>query len=168
MAAECPEGFADGGGVVREVFDEGDAVDFGADFEAALDALEGGEGFGDGCGGDALAGGEGGSGSGVEGVVLAGADCILKIGPGDAAAPDLPARAADSVAEIADAPVGGVGESVALDGAEGVAHTFGDVGAAIVGDDEAAARNEIDEALEGGFDGCRDRRRCRRGRTRRG
>ena len=44
--AQCAEGFADGGGVVSEVFDDGDAVDYCADFKAALDALEGGESFG--------------------------------------------------------------------------------------------------------------------------
>ena len=51
--AECTEGFADGGGVMGKVLDEGDAVDFCADFETALDAFEGGESFGDGGGGNA-------------------------------------------------------------------------------------------------------------------
>ncbi len=45
------------------------------------------------------------------------------------------------------------GESVALDAAERAGYAFGDVGAAVVGDDEAAARNEIDEALESDLDG---------------
>ena len=62
-------------------------------------------------------------------------------------------HAAVVVAQIADLPVGGIAESVAFDGAEGAADAFGDVGAAVVGDDEAAARNEIDETLEGGLDG---------------
>jgi hypothetical protein len=34
-----------------------------------------------------------------------------------------------------------------------VAHTFGHVGAAVVGDDEAAARDEIDQTLESNLDG---------------
>ena len=48
---------------------------------------------------------------------------------------------------------GGVREAIALDAAEGVADALGHVFAAVVGDDEAAARNQIDEALEGGFHG---------------
>ena len=62
-------------------------------------------------------------------------------------------HAAGLIAEIADPPVGGVSKSVALDGTEGAAHTLGDVGTAVVSDDEAASRNEIDEAFEGCFDG---------------
>jgi hypothetical protein len=78
---------------------------------------------------------------------------MVEIGPERAVVPDFPAGEAVFVAQIADAPVGGVGKAVALDAAEGAAHAFGDVGAAVVGDDEAAARNQIDEALEGGLDG---------------
>ena len=70
--AQGAQGFANGGGVVREVFNDGDAGDLGADFEAALDALEGGERLGDGFFADALAGGKGRGGGGVERVVLAG------------------------------------------------------------------------------------------------
>ena len=81
------------------------------------------------------------------------ASCILKSAQATPDAQNFPAHAAGFVAEIADAPVGRIGESVALDAAEGAAHAFGHVWAAVVGDDEAAARNEIDEALEGGFDG---------------
>ncbi len=49
--------------------------------------------------------------------------------------------------------MGGLGEAVTLDGTKGAAHTLGHVGAAVVSDDEAAARNEIDEAFERCFDG---------------
>ena len=45
------------------------------------------------------------------------------------------------------------GEAVALDAAECAADALGDVGAAIVGDEQAAARDEIDEALECGLHG---------------
>ena len=34
-----------------------------------------------------------------------------------------------------------------------MATAFGDVGAAVVGDEAAAARDEVDQALEGGLDG---------------
>ena len=37
---ECPESFANGGGVVGEVLDERDAVDLVAHFKAALDAFK--------------------------------------------------------------------------------------------------------------------------------
>ena len=70
-----------------------------------------------------------------------------------AAAIDFPLRLPVYVAQIADAPVGGIRKSVALDGAEGAADAFGHILASIVSDDKPAARNQIDEALEGGFDG---------------
>jgi hypothetical protein len=41
---ECPEGFADGGGVVSEVVNDGNSVDNGADFKPPFDGFEGGEG----------------------------------------------------------------------------------------------------------------------------
>ncbi len=44
-------------------------------------------------------------------------------------------------------------ESVTFNGTEGVADTFGDVGSGIEGDDAAAARDEIHEALERGLHG---------------
>ncbi len=138
--------------MVGEVLNDGDAADLGADFKAALDAFEGGEGFDDGFFADALAGGERGGGGGVERVVLAG-EVHLELGPRGAIVKDLPSRAAVFVAQIADAPVGAVAEAVALDAAEGVADAFGHVFAAVVGHDEAAARDEIDEKLEGGLDG---------------
>ncbi len=90
--AQGAQGFANGGGVVGEVVDDGDAVDFGADFEAALDALEGGESGDDGLLGDALAGSKGGGGGGVERVVLAG-ELHFEFSPERAVVPDLPARA---------------------------------------------------------------------------
>ena len=52
--AEGAEGFADGGGVVGEVVDEGDAANYSTDFEAALDAFKVGKGGEDGFLGDAL------------------------------------------------------------------------------------------------------------------
>ncbi len=70
--AKCAKGFANGGGMVGEVLNDGDAVDLGADFKAALDALEGGEGLDDGSSWDALTCGKGRGSGGVEGVVLAG------------------------------------------------------------------------------------------------
>src|SRR5579859_4599016 len=57
------------------------------------------------------------------------------------------------MAEVFDLPVGGCGEAVTLDAAESVGNALGDVFAAVIGDDEAAAGNEIDEALEGGLHG---------------
>ena len=134
--------------MVREVFDDGDAVDLGADFKAALDALEGGERFDDGCGCDALAGGERRGGGGVQRVVLAG-KVHFEFGPGGRPREE-PANCVRpfSWRRLRMLPVGGVAESVALDGAEGAADALGHVFAAVVGDDEAAARNEIDETLE--------------------
>ena len=41
--AQRAQGFADGGGMMREVVDDGDAGDFGAHFKAALDTFETGE-----------------------------------------------------------------------------------------------------------------------------
>ena len=137
---------------MREVLDERDAVDLVAHFEAALDAFETGESCRDGFFLDALAGGEGRGGRGVEDVVLAG-EVHRELGPVDAAAIDLPLRLPVHVTQIADAPAGGIAEAIALHAAEGTAHALGDVVAAVVGHDNAAARNQIDEALEGGFDG---------------
>ena len=123
-----------------------------ADFETALDAFESRERFGDRLSGNSGGGSECCGSRGVEGVVLAG-ELHFKIGPRNAGALNCPVHAAGFVAEIANAPVGGVRKPVALDGTEGAAHTFSDVGAAVVGDDEAAARDEIDEALESNLDG---------------
>ena len=135
-----------------EVFDDGDAGDFGAHFEAALHALEGLESGLNCFLADALPEGQRGGGGCVQRVVFAG-QVHLELGPQRAAVPDFPAREAVFVAQIPDAPVGAVGEAVTLDAAERVRDAFGDILAAVVGDDEAAARNEIDEALEGGLHG---------------
>ena len=48
------KGFANGGGMVGEVLNDGDASDLGADFKAAFDALEAGERLDDGSNRDAL------------------------------------------------------------------------------------------------------------------
>ena len=72
-------------------------------------------------------GSEGGGGGGVEGVVLAG-EVHFEFRPWRAGAENFPVHAAGLIAEIADPPVGGVSKSVALDAAEGAAHTLGDVG----------------------------------------
>ncbi len=108
--AQRAQGFANGRGVVGKVFDDGDAADFGAHFKPALDALEGGERLDDGFLGDALAGGKRGGGGGVERVVLAG-KVHLELGPERAVVPDLPAREAVLMAQIADLPVGSLAES---------------------------------------------------------
>ena len=136
---------------MRKVFDEGDAVDFRADLETALDAFESRDGFGDRGSGNAGGRSEDGGSSSVEGVVFAG-EVHFEIGPRDAGAQNFPMHAAGFVAEIANAPIGGFGESVALDGAKGAADTFSHVRASVIRDDEAAAWDEIDEALEGSFD----------------
>ena len=77
----------------------------------------------------------------------------IEMGPGEARAENFPVHAAGFIAEILNAPVCGISESIPLDRAERVAHTLGHVGAAFVGNNESAARDEIDEALEGGLDG---------------
>ena len=55
------------------------------------------------------------------------------------------------MAQILEAPVGIGGEAVALHAAEGARHAFGHIGAAVVGHDEAAARNQVHEPLECGL-----------------
>ena len=80
-ARRALQGFADGGGVVREVIDDGDAVDLRANFQPALDAAEGGEGLGDGGERDALSEGERGGGGGVQRVVRSGHG-ERELGPG--------------------------------------------------------------------------------------
>ena len=149
--AQRPKSFADGSGVVREVFDKGDAVDFGTHFEASLDALETGEGLGDGVGRDTLPSGKGRGGGGVEGVVFA-REVHFEFGPCGAGAKDLPVHPAVLIAKIADAPLGGLAEAVALDAAESAADAIGYVFAPVVRDNKAAARDEVDESFEGGLD----------------
>ena len=69
--AQRAQGFANGGWVVGEIVDDGDAADFGANFETALDALEAGESCDDCFFLDALTRGKRGGSRGVECVVLA-------------------------------------------------------------------------------------------------
>ncbi len=57
------------------------------------------------------------------------------------------------MAQIAQLPGGVRGEPVAFYFAECAGYAFGDVGAAVIGNDEAAARHQIDETLECDFDG---------------
>ena len=125
-----------------EVLNDRDAVDLVAHFKAALDAFKAGESFDDRIFRDTLTGSEGRGGCGH----IHGELC-----PRSAAAIDFPLRLPVYVAQIADAPVGGIRKSVALDGAEGAADAFGHILASIVSDDKPAARNQIDEALEGGL-----------------
>src|SRR5579859_7629067 len=66
------EGFADRSGVVREVVDDRDAVDFSANLEAAANRAKGGQRFDNGLLRQALARGERGGGRGIEGIVLSG------------------------------------------------------------------------------------------------
>src|SRR5215469_16898164 len=68
--------------------------------------------------------------------------------------PYLPAGLAVAVPQVANLPVGLWLEAVAFDTAEGFADAFGHIVAAIEGDEQAAARHEIDEALEGSLDGA--------------
>src|SRR5579872_5959245 len=114
---QSAEGFADRGGMVGEVIDDRDAVDFSANLEAAAHRAKGGEGFDDGIPRKALAGGERGGGRGIEGVVLSG-DGHRQIGPGLAGAEQGPAAEAIVVAEIGHAPGRICSEAVAFDGAE--------------------------------------------------
>ena len=66
--------------MVREIVDDGDAADFGANFETALDALEAGEGSDDCFFRDALTRGKRGGRRGVECVVFAG-ECHFEFSP---------------------------------------------------------------------------------------
>ncbi len=153
--AQRSQGFADGRGVMRKVVDDGDAGDDGAHFKAALDAFEAGQSGLNCFFADALVRGQRGGGRGVERVVFAG-QRHFKFGPQGAVAPDFPTSHAvllTGVAEILDAPVGGGGEAVALHAAKGVADALGDVGVAVVGQDQASAGNEIHETLESDFYG---------------
>src|SRR6185437_7959179 len=133
-----------------EVVDDGHAVDFGPDFEAALDAAEGGEGFRNGGKRNALPEGERGGGRGVEGVVGSGHG-EGKFGPGLALSLDFPLAVGSGLGEVVETPVGVGLEAIALDRTEGSADTFGYVGRGVISDDAAAARDKIHEALEGGL-----------------
>ena len=57
------------------------------------------------------------------------------------------------MAQIADLPGCIVAESVALHAAQSMGYALGDILASVVGHDEAAAGNKIDEALECCLDG---------------
>src|SRR5580704_13391322 len=75
----------------------------------------------------------------------------FKVGPKRAAVPDFPECEAIFVPQIADLPVGCCREAVALDAAERGLQALRYIFAAVVSDDEAAARNEIHKALKGGL-----------------
>src|ERR1019366_1834557 len=136
---------------MREVVDDGDAVDFVADFETTFDAFESGKGGLDYLFGDALACGKSGRRGGIERVVLAG-KMHFEFRPERVVMPHFPAGTAVFMAKIAHLPVGLSAEAIALYAAKCAADAFGDIGAAVVGDQESAARHEIDEAFERDFD----------------
>lgn len=54
LVAHCLKSLGNGGGVMAEIIDDGDSAGCAADFLAALDAFEGGDGLLDGGKGDAV------------------------------------------------------------------------------------------------------------------
>jgi len=146
--AKGAEGLANGGGVVGEVVDDDDAVDFHADFKATADAAERGERLGNGLGSNSLPCRERGGGRGIERVVFTGHG-EGEHGPGLAGAEQTPVTGAVLETEIGEAPGGISEESVTFNVTKSAGHAFGDV---LRGNDAAAAGDEIDEAFEGGSD----------------
>lgn len=124
--AQSAQRFADGGRVVGEVVDDGDAVNFGADFKPAANAAEAGEGFDDGRSRHSQAGSEGCCGGGVEGVVFAGHG-EGEFRPGLTVVENAPVAGAVCEAQIGETPSGVSAEAVALTRAEGSADALGDV-----------------------------------------
>jgi len=72
-----------------------------------------------------------------------------QIGPQRPLAPDLPASLTVLIAQIADLPVGGGAEAVALHATEGLLQALRDVLAGVVGHDAPTARDKIHQPLEG-------------------
>jgi len=140
--------------VVGEVLNDRDAVDLVAHFKAALDAFKAGESFDDRIFRDTLTGSEGRGGCGVQDVVFAG-HIHGELCPRSAAAIDFPLRLPVYVAQIADAPVGGIRKSVALDGAEGAADAFGHILASIVSDDKPRRGTRLTRRLKAVFTASR-------------
>ena len=129
--------------MVREVVDHGDAADNGADLKTPLYAHEGGKSGLNRLSADALRSGKSGRGRCVERVVLAG-QAHGELGPQRAAAPHLPARHVfaifNRVTKVLNAPIRGGREAVTLHAAERAGDAFSDVGTAVVGYDDAAAK----------------------------
>src|SRR5579872_6661780 len=102
---------------MREVVDDGDAVDLGFDFEAALDAFEGLERGGDAFFRDAARKSESRGGGGVPDVVFAG-QCEFEVGPGLVVVEHSPRSTAGIETEISDFPVGTRAGTIAIHRAE--------------------------------------------------
>ncbi len=145
--AQAPQGFANGGRMVGKVFDDGDAADLGAHFQAPLDAFEGRERLDDGLFGDALASARAAAAVAFS-ALCSPARCI------SSSAHSAPSRQTSqrvrpfSWRRLRMLPVSTFAEAVPLYAAEGAADALGYVFAAVVGHDEAAARDKIHEALE--------------------
>jgi len=84
----------------------------------------------------------------VQRVVLAG-EAHLQLRPQCARAPNLPARQAALVAQVPDAPLCALAESVTLDAAQRVLHAFAHVRVAVKGHNQAPARHQVHQPLEG-------------------
>src|SRR6185312_4266711 len=151
-SAESAQGFADGGGMVSEIFNHSDIGNQRTGFQPSLHALEGGQCGADYVGANALACGERSGSGGIEGVMFAG-HTHLEIGPASPAVVDFPSHEAVFVAKIANAPVTLLKEAVSLHAAKCVRDAVGDIFAGIVGDNDATARDQIDQPLERGFHG---------------
>src|SRR6185437_13953560 len=147
--AQSLDGFGDGGGVVGEIVNDGDAVHFGLHFQAALHALERFQGLSNLRFGDAVSNGHGRGSSSVENVVLSGKRKI-EVSPVAAFAQDRPVSALTFELQVGGLP-GAVVRAIALNWAKGFGHALAHIGVAFVGDDAAAARHQVDQALEGGL-----------------
>ena len=122
--AKGAEGFANGGGMMREVVDDGDAVDLCANLEAAFDGAEGTKGFFNGGGSDALPCSERGGGGGVECVVFA-SERQGEIGEGLAGTEEMPVAGAAFVGEITQLPIGARCESVTFYATKRIGNALG-------------------------------------------
>jgi hypothetical protein len=124
--AKGAQRFANGGGVVGEVVDDGDAVNLRANFETPAHAAEAGKGFCDCFGGNSLPGSERRGCCRVEGVVFAGHG-QRELGPGLAGTQDAPVAGAVFEVQIGEAPRGVFAESVTINVTESMAQALGDV-----------------------------------------
>src|SRR6185437_488473 len=146
-ASKSAQGLADCRRMMCEVVDDRDARNLGSHFQSPLHAFEASDGGLNRFNRDALPSGERGGGGGIECVVLAGhrqpQACELL-----PTTQQLPARRCALLAKIHGVPVRIFEEAVALDLAEGSPAALCHVFARVERDETAAARDEIDHALE--------------------
>src|SRR5262249_29465286 len=132
--------------MMREIVENGDAIDLRLELQPALNALEVLQSLGNRRGLDAVVGGHRGSGGSIQHVVLA-SQGELELCPRLAPAHHGPTRPGNFVLKlkIGDLPVRTLLHSVTLDWAESLGQAFVDVGIGVPGDDFALPWSKVNQ-----------------------